>query len=120
MTQEKPSTGDICDIRNQRRALLLGVAVAFPMTGLLWVAVYLTIPPINAAELPVDRIVFAFGCIAVAILLGLVLAIEAVSHERLSGQAIDPLDGAESRRLKVNLRYLQNTLEQTVLFRRVS
>jgi len=100
----------------QRRTLILGVAASLPITILLWIAVYLNIPPISGATLPIDRISFALRCVAVAVLLGLLLAIEAVSHERLGGAAIDPLDGNETRRLRVNLGYLQNTLEQTVLF----
>jgi hypothetical protein len=39
-----------------------------------------------------------------------------VAHERLSSPAFDPLSGYETRRLRVNQRYLQNTLEQTVVF----
>lgn len=39
----------------------------------------------------------------------------AVTHERLLTSPFDPLRGAVPHRLKVNLRYLQNTLEQLVL-----
>lgn len=42
--------------------------------------------------------------------------IEAVSHERLVTEAFDPLAGKETRSILVNLRYLQNTLEQLMLF----
>jgi len=45
-----------------------------------------------------------------------VAAVEAVAHERLSSPAFDPLVGFETRRLRINLRYLQNTLEQFVVF----
>ena len=41
---------------------------------------------------------------------------EAVAHERLVSPAFDPLAGFETRRLRVNKQYLQNTLEQTVVF----
>lgn len=50
----------------------------------------------------------AFAC--------LLPAVEAVAHERLFSPAIDPLAGAESRRLKINQRYLQNSIEQYLLF----
>jgi hypothetical protein len=52
----------------------------------------------------------------VAVLFTLVLGIEAVAHERLVSPAFDPLAGHETRRMRVNQRFLQNTLEQTVVF----
>jgi uncharacterized MAPEG superfamily protein len=45
-----------------------------------------------------------------------VLGVEAVAHERLVSPAFDPLSGFETRRLRVNQRYPQNTLEQVVVF----
>jgi hypothetical protein len=60
--------------------------------------------------------VVAVKCLAVAVLFALVAGVEAVAHERLQSDAFDPLAGHETKRLRVNLRYLQNTLEQTVIF----
>jgi hypothetical protein len=51
-----------------------------------------------------------------AVLFCLVLGVEAVAHERLSSPAFDPLAGFETRRFRVNQRYLQNTLEQFIVF----
>lgn len=116
MSQESTSVLAILDLRQQRRTLIVGVAVAAPIMLLLGWSVYLGTATINGVMPPLERLSFALRCIAVAVLLGLLPAIEAVSHERLSSQAIDPLEGTETRRLRVNLRYLQNTLEQTVLF----
>jgi hypothetical protein len=45
-----------------------------------------------------------------------VTGVEAVAHERLSSPAFDPLAGFETQRLRVNQRYLQNTLEQILVF----
>jgi len=59
---------------------------------------------------------FVLGCTGAAALLGFLPGIEAVAHERLFSRAIDPLAGADSRRLIVNQRYVQNTLEQFCLF----
>jgi uncharacterized MAPEG superfamily protein len=59
---------------------------------------------------------FAINCICIAVLLCFFLGIEAVAHERLQTAAIDPLAGVESLRMKINLRYLQNTLEQLLVF----
>jgi uncharacterized MAPEG superfamily protein len=50
------------------------------------------------------------------VLFCLVTSVEAVAHERLSLAAFYPLSGFETRRLRVNQRYLQNTLEQTLVF----
>ncbi|WP_410968141.1 hypothetical protein, partial [Salmonella sp. SAL04281] len=49
-------------------------------------------------------------------LFAFVLGIEAVAHERFQSPAIDPLAGFTTRRLTINLRYLQHTLEQLVVF----
>jgi uncharacterized MAPEG superfamily protein len=51
-----------------------------------------------------------------AVLFCLVTGIEAVAHERLSSPAFDPLSGFETQRLRIDQRYLQNTLEQIVVF----
>jgi hypothetical protein len=67
-------------------------------------------------EAPLDRLLFAIKCCCLAVLFCFFLGIEAVAHERLHTKAINPLAGAESPRMKVNLRYLQHTLEQLVLF----
>ncbi len=60
--------------------------------------------------------IFALKCSSVAILFCFVTGVEAVAHERLRSPAIDPLLGYETRRLRINLRYLQNTLEQLIVF----
>jgi hypothetical protein len=58
----------------------------------------------------------AFGCIPIAGLLTLVAGVEAVAHERLVTAAIDPLAGVETQRLRVNFRYLSNTVEQFIVY----
>jgi uncharacterized MAPEG superfamily protein len=63
-----------------------------------------------------DRLLFAFKCWCFAVLFCLATGIDAVAHERLQSPAFDPLIGYETKRLRVNLRYLQNTLEQLVVF----
>ena len=65
---------------------------------------------------PLERELFALKCVALATLFCLVAGIEAVAHERLQSDAFDPLLNHETRRLRVNLRYLQNTLEQLIVF----
>jgi uncharacterized MAPEG superfamily protein len=73
-------------------------------------------PPILSMENIASREVFALKCWCVAVFFTLVMGVEAVAHERLASPAFDPLAHFETRRLKVNERYLQNTLEQIVIF----
>jgi hypothetical protein len=96
--------------------LLREIAVAFIVAAALWLASYFLLPPVAGMSEPVPRLVFALKCGCVAVLLCLVLGIEAIAHERLRSPAIDPLAGYETRRMTINLRYLQNTLEQLLVF----
>ena len=102
--------------RSQRRAGMVAIAGATVVALLLWLAVRHYAPvPAGAGDVGA-RIVFALKCSAVAVLFALVPGIEAVAHERLRSAAFDPLAGYRSHRLEVNQRYLQNTLEQIVVF----
>ena len=100
----------------QRRTLMAGVLVALPLALAVWFALYAWLPPLAGMESADSRLAFALKCCCVAVLLCLFMGIEAVAHQRLGSAAIDPLRGAESPRMKVDLRYLQNTLEQLLLF----
>ncbi len=104
------------DLRSRARAAAPALAAAVALAGLTWLAVLTLLPPLAGMEAPVDRLILALKCICVAILLTFVTGIEAVSHERLLSAAFDPISGQESHRLRVNSRYLQNTLEQLMLF----
>ena len=104
------------DFRKQRRSGIIAIAIAMPIALLLWLAVDHFMPPLARMQAPDARMIFTLKCIGVAILFCLVSGVEAVAHERLSSPAFDPLAGFETRRLRVNQRYLQNTLEQTVVF----
>lgn len=103
-------------IRQHQFTLIAEIAIAFPVTIALWLGVYYFLPPLGGMEELLARLVFALKCCSFAILFCFVTGIEAVAHERLRSPAIDPLSGYETRRLTINLRYLQNTLEQLVLF----
>ncbi len=92
------------------------IAVAFPVTAALWLGCYHLLPSLAGMDDPLARLRFALNCCCVATLLCFVTGIEAVAHERLQSSAIDPLAGFETRRLKINLRYLQHTLEQLMVF----
>jgi hypothetical protein len=101
---------------NPRARLLIEIAIAFVIAVALWLATYFLLPPLTGMTEPLARLIFALKCGCVAILFCFVLGIEAVAHERLRSPAIDPLAGYETRRMTINLRYLQNTLEQLLVF----
>jgi hypothetical protein len=82
----------------------------------VWLAIALLRPPLAGVDDLAPRLVFAFTCYCLAVIFCLVTGIEAVAHERLSSPAFDPLSGFETQRLRINQRYLQNTLEQIVVF----
>jgi hypothetical protein len=103
-------------IRQHQSTLIAEIAIAFPVTIALWLGVYYFLPPLGGMEEPLARLVLALKCCCIAILFCFLTGIEAVAHERLRSPAIDPLSGYETRRLTINLRYLQNTLEQLAVF----
>lgn len=100
----------------QRRAGIAAIAAAMPVAALVWLAFAYLVPPLAGLDTVSSRMLFTLKCFCAAVLFCLVTGIEAVAHERLSSPAFDPLLGFETRRLRVNQRYLQNTLEQIVAF----
>src|SRR5580692_4478330 len=104
------------DVRRQRGAGMRFIALAAVIAVALWFGVDRFMPPLAGMDSLDARMVFTLKCCCAAVLFCLVTGVEAVAHERLSSPAFDPLAGFETRRLRVNLRYLQNTLEQLVVF----
>lgn len=102
--------------RAERRKGLLGIAATTVAAAVLWYAVRFQAPILEGMDDPVARLAFAIKCSALVVLFTLVPGVSAVAHERLHAPAFDPLRGHETRRMRVNQRYLQNTLEQTVIF----
>jgi hypothetical protein len=102
--------------RRERRAGMIAIGLAMPVALLLWLAITYLSPPLAGIDTIASKMLFALKCFCLAVLFCLVTGVEAVAHERLSSPAFDPLSGFETRRLRVNQRYLQNTLEQTVVF----
>jgi hypothetical protein len=94
-----------------RGTIVTAVALSLPLAIGAWFALRFGLPSIAA-----DPMLFALQCAGAAILLALVTLVEAVAHERLYHASIDPLADADSPRLEVNRRCLQNTLEQTIVF----
>jgi hypothetical protein len=104
------------DWRDERRKGMAAIAASIALGAALWFALRYLAPPITGMEYLGARMVFALKCFCLAVLFCLVTGVEAVAHERLQSPAFDPLAGHETRRLRVNQRYLQNTLEQIVIF----
>ncbi|HET7606641.1 MAG TPA: MAPEG family protein [Sphingomicrobium sp.] len=104
------------DWKRERKSGSAAIAASMAVSLLLWFALYRLLPPLEGMDDPGARMLMALKCLAVATLFTLVAGVEAVAHERLQSAAFDPLAGHETRRLRVNLRFLQNTLEQLVIF----
>jgi hypothetical protein len=104
------------DFITQRRAGMTAIAAAIPVALMLWLAIAYLAPPLVDMDSLATRMLFALKCCCLAVLFCLVTGVEAVAHERLFSPAFDPLTGFETRRLRVNQRYLQNTVEQTTVF----
>lgn len=104
------------EFTRQRKTGMGYIAVGGVVAVVLWFALTRLLPPLAGMTDLVARMVFTLKCFCAAVLFCLVAGVEAVAHERLVSPAFDPLAGFETRRLRVNQRYLQNTLEQTVVF----
>ena len=104
------------DWRTERKSGIAAIAISGAVSIALWFALTRFLPPLSGMDALGARMLVALKCLVVATLFALVAGVEAVAHERLQGAAFDPLAGHQTKRLQVNLRYLQNTLEQTVIF----
>lgn len=104
------------DFKRQRRAGIIAIAASMPVALLGWLAIAYLTPPIADMDSLSHRMVFTLKCCCAAVLFCLATGIEAVAHGRLFSPAFDPLANFGTRRLRVNERYLQNTLEQSIVF----
>lgn len=104
------------DWQAERKSGMGAIAVSMIVSIVLWFALWRLLPPLAGMDSLGARMLVALKCVAVATLFCFVAGIEAVAHERLQSNAFDPLQGHETTRLRVNLRYLQNTLEQLIVF----
>jgi len=104
------------DWKADRKSGMGAIAASIATSLVLWFLLNRYLPPLSGMDEVGARMIVALKCIVVATLFCLLAGVEAVAHERLQSNAFDPLQGHETRRLRVNLRYLQNTLEQTVIF----
>lgn len=106
----------MADWRAERRNGIAVIAASLIVSIVIGLALYHWLPPLAGMDSFGARMLVALKCVAFATLFCLVAGVEAVAHERLQSDAFDPLQGHETKRLRVNLRYLQNTLEQIIVF----
>jgi len=104
------------DFRRQRTVGVAGIAAASFLSLGLWLGIDYLMSPLAGMDSLGARMLLTLKCCCVAVLFCLVTGVEAVAHERLTSPAFDPLAGFETRRLRVNQRYLQNTVEQIIVF----
>lgn len=95
---------------------MAAIAVSTLLSAAVCYALYRLLPPLAGMENLGARMLVALKCLAAATLFCFDAGVEAVAHERLQSAAFDPLAGVQTKRLQVNLRYLQNTLEQLIIF----
>ena len=100
--------------RDQKKVAIGAVSGVVSMITLV-VFLYWLLPSIENMNETLDRIVFTFWMNAVAIL-PLFAGIIVVGNNRFLTDAIDPLRHAESRVIEINERYLDNTLQQYLVF----
>jgi uncharacterized MAPEG superfamily protein len=99
-----------------RAILIRDLILACLISLLLWLVLYSFLSPVANMALPLDRLIFTCKCWGMATLFCLVLGIEAVSYERLGTSVVTALGDGESLRLRINQRYLQQTMEQMLVF----
>jgi hypothetical protein len=107
---------DQSEFKRERRIGISTIALSLPVALILWWLLAYMIPPLKGMDTLDARMLFTLKCFCVAVLFCLVTGVESVAHERLFSPAFDPLLGFETRRLRINKQYLQNTLEQIVVF----
>jgi hypothetical protein len=104
------------DLKIERRKLIAAALAAAPVALALWLILWRYLPPVALGMDGLTRLVIGIKCCCVAGLLCFLTGLESVSHQRLNSPAINPLEGYEPERLRIDLRYVQNTLEQFLLF----
>lgn len=107
---------DSLDFRPQRTVGIAAIAAASLVALALWFGIDYWMAPLAGMDSLGARMLLTLKCCCVVVLFCLVTGVEAVAHERLTSPAFDPLAGFETHRLRINQRYLQNTVEQIIVF----
>ncbi len=103
------------ELRVKQLVIIRGAAGGITAAACMVVALYSWLPPIPDMEQPIDRLVLALRC-DVFVALMMWAGVHVVARSRLRSEAIDPLVGKESRAMRVHANYLDNTMQQGLLF----
>jgi uncharacterized membrane protein YecN with MAPEG domain len=99
-----------------RQRLLRGsLWFTVPGTYAVLAAAYAIVPPLDGLGEPSERLILAARWLLVAFVPYAAVCLT-ILYERYAEGAHNPLLGAESERLKIHCRVMQNTLEQLVWF----
>jgi hypothetical protein len=103
---------------SKARFILIRNLIFAGLTSILgWLLLYAVLSPVPNMIEPLARLIFAFKCWGLATLFCLVLGMSAVSFEQLNVPSmVSVLGDGESLRLRVNQRYLKQTIEQMLMF----
>ena len=104
-------------ISKARFVLIRNLIFACLISALFWLLLYSMLSPVPNMTEPLPRLIFAVKCWGLATLFCLILGINAVAYERISSSSfVSALGDGESLRLRVNQRYLKQTIEQLLVF----
>ena len=104
-------------ISKARFLMLRNLIFASLISILLWLLLYAMLSPVKNMLEPIARLIFAIKCWGFATLFCLILGINAVAYEKLGVPSmVSALGDGESLRFRVNQRYLQQTIEQLLVF----
>ncbi|WP_255415189.1 MAPEG family protein [Vitiosangium sp. GDMCC 1.1324] len=115
MDSKADTSEAVHSLARKQRIVRLGIGVGLLSAGAIAGLAFALLPPAPVLPTVEQRVAFALRCTLVASWT-LVAGILAVATKRFTSEAIDPLSGVESPALRIHARYLQNTLEQLVLF----
>lgn len=101
------------DASQRRRVIASSIWFTVPGTILAFATAYALTPPLAGLDTAVDRLTFAVRWLFVAFLPYAAVCL-VILHRRFVEGAHNPLSNAESERLKIHGRVMQNTLEQLV------
>jgi uncharacterized membrane protein YecN with MAPEG domain len=99
----------------RRRYLARSAWLTIPGTPAIIATAYALTPPIDGLVQATERLIFSLRWLAIAFLPYAAVCL-LILHKRYFEGAHNPLVGAESMRLQVHCRVMQNTLEQFVWF----
>lgn len=103
------------ELKKQQATVRRLASIGFPGTLALIGIAYALIPKLPGMNTAFDRLLLALRCDIIAAL-PLAAGIGVIGSGRFRSEAINPLAGKDSQTLQVHIRYLQNTLEQLMLF----